>query len=75
MIEQELEPQEKVKYLALTSQYYHTSNVTATKDTHNATIDIEERLFRESITDFHGGSRKPNFPKTNGYQRFPSLLS
>ena len=67
MIEQELKPQEKVKYLALTTHYHQ-------KDTKRCN-EIDGRFMEESIasiTDFKD-VRKTNFPTTNGYSRFPGM--
>ena len=72
MIEQELKPQEKVKYLALTTHYHNKHNVNT--DT-NRCKEMEGHFMEESIAsiaDFKD-VRKSSFPTTNGYSRFPGM--
>ena len=72
MIEQELKPQERVKYLALTTHYHQKDNVNT--DTKRCK-EMEGRFMEASfvpITDFKD-VRKTNFPTTNGYSRFPGM--
>ena len=73
MIEKELNQEEKVKYLALITQYNNPGNISEKSTTWNFT---QGGLFpEESITNSKGAINKTSFLTSSGYTRFPGFTS
>ena len=73
MIEEELNQEEKVKYLALITQYNNPGNISVQSTTWNVTQ--KGPFHEESITNSKGAINNSNFLTSNGYSRLPGFTS
>ena len=73
MIEEELNQEEKVKYLALITQYNNPGNISVQSTTWNFTQ--KGPFAEESKTNSKEAINKSSFLTTSGYSRFPGFTS
>ena len=73
MIEEELNQEEKVKYLALITQYNNPGNIGVQSTTWNFTQ--KEPFAEESITNSKEPINNSSFLTSTGYSRFPGFTS
>ena len=73
MIEEELNQEEKVKYLALITQYNNPGNISVQSTTWNFTQTGP--FSEEPITNSKEPINKSSFLTSSGYSRFPGFTS